>query len=473
MKIQFLGAAKTVTGSCFFLETSEVKILVDCGMFQGINSYTINKNPFPFNPSEIEYLLLTHAHMDHSGMIPRLVKEGFRGDIISTPATLDILKPMLLDSAHIQESDAAWLTRKALRSGGEPVEPLYTTPDVEKALRFFKRVPYRQIEHKGKGITFRFIDAGHILGSSSLELWFLGESRYESIPTSLRQDSPQKKKILFSGDIGKKGNPILNDPAIQSDANYIVIESTYGNRLHKKFDDTVNELAEAIKATFLRGGNVIIPAFAVGRTQDLLYVLNQLVREKKLYNINVYIDSPLAEEVTKAYLSHPELYDEDSKTFLNQNPPDGINVTFTHSVEESMALNKIKSQAIIIAGSGMCEGGRIQHHLKHNLWRHESSIIFTGFQAKGTLGRKIVDGSRIVPVLGENISVKARIYTLGGFSAHADQKELLEWLEEFKDHPEIFVVHGEEETALKFAELIKERFGFKTNVPDKGEIFEL
>ncbi|MCE5195314.1 MAG: MBL fold metallo-hydrolase [Nitrospiraceae bacterium] len=459
MKIQFLGAAKTVTGSCFFLETAETKILVDCGMFQGNNSHTTNKNPFSFNPSEIEYLLLTHAHMDHSGMIPKLVKEGFRGDIISTPATLDLVKPMLLDSAHIQESDAAWLTRKALRSGGEPVEPLYTTADVEEALKFFKGVPYRQIEHKGKGITFRFVDAGHILGSSSLELWF--------------QDSPQKKKILFSGDIGKKGNPIMHDPAITSDANYIVIESTYGNRLHRNFDDTVNELAEAIKTTFTRGGNVIIPAFAVGRTQDLLYVLNQLVREKRLYKINVYIDSPLAEEITKKYLSHPELYDEEAKSLLNQGLSDGIKITFTHSVEESMALNKIKSRAIIIAGSGMCEGGRVQHHLKHNLWRSESSVIFTGFQAKGTLGRKIVDGSRVVPVLGENIAVRARIYTLGGFSAHADQKELLEWLEEFKDHPEIFVVHGEEETALKFAELIKERFGFKTHVPDKGEIFEL
>jgi len=460
LKIQFIGGVRTVTGSCFYIRTSEIKMLVDCGMFQGEDSYGVNREPFLFNPSEVDYLFLTHAHIDHSGLIPRLVKDGFRGKIITTSATADLAELMLYDSAHIQETDAAWHTKKALRAGKELVLPLYTVDDVRRSIPFFERVPYGKIGHTGKGIKYRFLDAGHILGSGSLEVWF--------------QDGPKDKKIVFSGDIGRKGNPIINDPSLATEAEYVVMESTYGNRLHKGMPETIDELVEVIKATFKKNGNVIIPAFAIGRTQDLLYVLNRLVREGRLYKINVYIDSPLAEQATKTYLAHPECFDEEAKRILNAGSvADSIRLRFTGSVDESIALNKIKSHAIIIAGSGMCEGGRIGHHLKHNLWRPECSIIFSGFQARGTLGRRIVDKAGVVRVFGEEIAVKAGIYTLGGFSAHADQQGLLEWLSAFNDSPQVFVVHGEEETSLQFSELIKEKYGFVTHVPDKGEVFEL
>jgi len=460
VKIQFFGAARGVTGSCFSVRTSEINMLVDCGMFQGEGSYAMNREPFLFNPAEIDYLFLTHAHIDHSGLIPKLVRDGFKGKIVTTYATADLAEIMLYDSAHIQESDAESQTRRALREGRDPVLPLYTVDDVRASVPFFKKVSYGKIEHTGRGVNYRFLDAGHILGSGSLEMWL--------------QEGPKEKKIIFSGDIGRKGNPIINDPSLATEAMYIVMESTYGNRLHKGMAETIDELVEIIKVTFKKGGNVIIPAFAIGRTQDLLYVLNRLVREDRIYKINVYIDSPLAEQATKTYLAHPECFDEEAKKILSaQSVADSIRLKFTNSVEESMALNKIKSHAIIIAGSGMCEGGRIGHHLKHNLWRPECSIVFAGFQAKGTLGRRIVDKAKVVNIFGENIVVKAGVHTLGGFSAHADRDGLLDWLSAFNDGPKVFVVHGEEEACLSFSESIKEKYGFKTFVPSRGEIFDL
>jgi metallo-beta-lactamase family protein len=460
MKIQFVGGVRTVTGTCFHLGLPGFNMLLDCGMTQGGDDESSNREPFPFDPAGIDCMFLTHAHIDHSGRVPKLVKDGFRGKIITTSATADLVELMLYDSAHIQETDAAWLAKKALRAGREPVAPLYTVNDVKNTLPLIDRVPYGKLFHTGKGIKYRFLDAGHILGSGSLELWF--------------QDGPQEKKILFSGDIGKKGNPIINDPSVETEADYVVMESTYGNRLHKNMDETVNELLEAIKVTFKRGGNVIIPAFAIGRTQDILYVLNRLVREKRLSNINVYIDSPLAEKATMTYLAHPECFDEEAKRLLKGGIlENSIKLHFTHKIEESMALNRVKSNAVIIAGSGMCEGGRVRHHLKHNLWRPQCSIVFTGFQARGTLGRRIVDGAKSVAIFGEEIAVKASIHTLGGFSAHADQKELLDWLSSFRNKPEVFVVHGEEETSLAFADLIRERYGFVAHVPSRGETFQL
>jgi metallo-beta-lactamase family protein len=388
------------------------------------------------------------------------VRDGFKGRIVATTATADLVGFMLYDSAHIQESDAAWKTKKELRAGRPPASPLYTADDVKASLSLFTKVPYGKTGHTGRGLNYRFLDAGHILGSGSLELWF--------------QDSAEEKKILFSGDIGKRGNPILNDPSRESDADYVVMESTYGNRLHKGMKETVDELVEAIEVTFRRGGNVIIPAFAIGRTQDILYVLNRLVREKRLSQIHVYVDSPLAEKATETYLAHPECFDEEAKRLLSAaSLEDSIKLHFTHSVEESIALNRIRSGAIIIAGGGMCEGGRITHHLKHNLWRPECSVIFSGFQARGTLGRRIVDGARVVHIMGEEIAVRAGIYTLGGFSAHADRDELLEWLSAFRSSPRVFVVHGEAETSLAFAELVRERYNFTTVVPAKGESYEL
>jgi metallo-beta-lactamase family protein len=367
---------------------------------------------------------------------------------------------MLRDSAKIQESDAEWMTKKELRAGRKPVEPLYTVDDVERVMPLVAKVPYGQIVTAGHGIQYRFLDAGHILGSGSLELWLPRDGR--------------EKKVVFSGDIGRKGNPIINDPSLSSEADFVVMESTYGNRQHKNLDESVNELADAVQSTFQRNGNVLIPAFAIGRTQDLLYVLNRLVREGRLPRVTVYIDSPLAEEATKAYLAHPDCFDEEARRLMGRRKiGDALKVRFTSSVEESMAINKIRSRAVIIAGSGMCEGGRIRHHLKHNLWRHECSVIFVGFQAKGTLGRKIVDGEKSVMIFGEEIAVRAKVYTIGGFSAHADQKELLEWLSAFRNKPEVFVVHGEEETALLFADLVRQRYGFTVHVPVRGESFEL
>lgn len=460
MKLKFLGGARTVTGSCFYMECNNLKFLVECGMYQGEDAEEINKAAFDFNPEEIDYVFVTHAHLDHSGMLPRIVKEGFKGRIITTSATKDLLEIMLYDSAHIQESDTEWLTRKALRAGKPPVIPLYTTEDVRNVMPLIDIKKYGEIFHIGNGIKYRFLDAGHILGSGTLELWF--------------QDSLKEKKIVFSGDIGKKGNPIVKDPLNPVEADFIVMESTYGNRLHKPLKESIDELVDAVKTTIKRGGNVYIPSFAVGRAQDLLYILNNLVRKKRLYNINVYLDSPLAQEATQIYLSHPECFDEDAKKlFTTKDYNDSIKLHFVQSAQESMALNKIKSGIIVIAGSGMCEGGRIRHHLKHNLWRSECSVIFVGFQGKGTLGRKIVDGAKTVHILGEEIAVKASIYTINGFSAHADQAELIEWISFFKDSPEVFIVHGEEEVSMVFSSLVNERFGFKTYVPEKGEMFML
>jgi metallo-beta-lactamase family protein len=435
-----------------------MQFLVDCGMQQG--EAAENNASFAFQPSEIACLFLTHAHIDHSGLIPKLVREGFEGRIITTAATADLVNIMLHDSAHIQEKDAEWRNRKALRQGRDQVfEPLYTQKDVDDAMPFFVRKEYGETGHLGKGLRYTFLDAGHILGSATFELWY--------------QETANEKKIVFSGDIGKKGSPIIADPEYATSADYVVMESTYGNRRHKGTKESIDELVEAIKVTFKRGGNVVMPTFAVGRTQDLLYILDGLVREKRLPPLDVYVDSPLANEATKVYLAHPEDFGEDSRKLAQVIKGDALRLHFTASVEESQAINRMKSGAIIMAGSGMCEGGRVAHHLKHNLWRSECSVIFTGFQARGTLGRRIVDGASHVYVLGEEIAVRAMVYTINGFSAHADQKGLLEWLCSFENRPEVFIVHGEENVALEFENLVQEKLGLVTHVPRKGDSFDI
>jgi len=461
MNLRFLGAARTVTGSCYLMTNSGIKLLVDCGLVQGGgNSHDRNREPFEFDPKEIDLLLLTHAHLDHSGRIPLLVKGGFRGRIITTSATADLIGPMLHDSARIQMDDAERMARRAQRSGRTAPEPLYTTEDVERTLPLIDRADYGRTTDTGRGIRYQFVDAGHILGSASLELWF--------------PSGGKERKIVFSGDIGKKGTPIINDPTLETEADIVVMESTYGDRLHKNDQDTADELAEAISTTFAKKGNVVIPAFAIGRTQDILYLLNRLVREGKLPKLTVYIDSPLAEKATRIYLQHHELYDDEAKRLISGGTiGDAIDIRFTHSAEESMRLNKIQSKAVIVAGSGMCEGGRIRHHLKHNLWRPECSVVFVGFQAQGTLGRRIVDGAKDVLIWGEEIAVKARIWTIGGFSAHGDQNELLAWLSAFRSKPEVFVTHGEEQAALTFAELVRKQYGLTVRVPRMGESFDL
>lgn len=460
MKIQFFGAARTVTGSCTRLMYNGMSFLVDCGMHQGRNGREKNREPFPFSPGDINQVFLTHAHIDHSGLIPKLVKESYRGTIIATDATADIAGILLSDTAQIQEKDAEWMTKKLMRSGSdEVVEPLYTAEDVRAALRCFERKPYRTQERHAHGLLYRFYDAGHILGSGSLEMVYQGENG--------------AKKIIFSGDIGKRGNPIVADPQHAESADYVVMEATYGNRLHKPVAGSLDELVDAITSTFRRGGNVMIPAFAVGRTQDILYLLNKLVQDGRLKPLDVYVDSPLAKEATSIYLDHPELFDEDAAAALRKGIGKSLRLHFTKNTEESMAINRIRSGALIMAGSGMCDGGRIRHHFKHNLWRPECSVVFVGFQAEGTLGRDIVNGNKRVNILGEMIAVRARIFTIGGFSAHADQKELLDWLSSFANKPEVFIVHAEESTAMDFAELVRSKLGNTAHVPEKGEIFAI
>jgi len=437
-----------------------MQILVDCGIYQGKDADQINSRSFQFDPRQIQYLLLTHAHLDHSGLIPKLAKDGFKGRILTTSATAELAEVMLYDSAHIQEKDAEWLTKKLRRSGKDAVvEPLYTTEDVKNCLPFFDKKNYRTIENLNDTIRYRFIDAGHILGSGTLELWY--------------KDGDKEKKIVFSGDIGKNGNPIIKDPEHVTEADYVLTESTYGNRFHKGFDESIEELEQAVKETFRKGGNVLIPAFAVGRTQDVLYILNQLVKEGKLHDLDVYVDSPLADKATKIYMAHPEFFDAEAVDLFKFKSTEGMDLHFTTTVEESQKINKIKSGAIIIAGSGMCEGGRISHHFKHNIWRPECSVVFTGYQAAGTLGRRIVDGAKHAYILGEDIAIRSRVYTIGGFSAHADQGELIEWLAAFTNKPKVFIVHGEEKVSLEFEKIVQDKLGLSTYVPHLGEELEI
>jgi len=429
-------------------------------MYQGKNADEVNRQPFQFDPGQIDVLLLTHAHLDHSGLLPKLVADGFKGDIVATAGTAELVEIMLLDSAHIQERDAEWMTKKSFRAGKDQIyQPLYTEEDAKGVMPFVKKVNYMETLQLKSGVRYRFIDAGHILGSGSLEIWL--------------NNGDEEKKIVFSGDIGKNDNPIINDPQHIDNANYVVVESTYGNRLHRGIEESIEEMVQAIKNTFKKGGNVLIPAFSVGRTQDILYILNRLVKQDRLPKLNVYVDSPLADKATKIYMAHPEYFDAEALTAFKFRSNEGMNLHFTTSIEESQKINRIKSGAIIIAGSGMCDGGRIQHHFKHNIWRPECSIIFTGFQVKGTLGRHIIDGAKSARILGEEMAIRAKTYTIGGFSAHADQKELLEWLGTITNRPKTFVTHGEESVSLEFEKVIQEKLGLETYVPHKGEELEI
>ncbi len=441
MKIHFFGATKTVTGSCFLLEADGHQILIDCGFFQEYDKEYLNYEPFPFNPKKLNLVLLTHAHLDHSALIPKLIKEGLRCKILTTPATRDLLEIMLFDALKVQKNE----NHKQI---------LYDEEHVYKALKQTSTLPYHN-EFNFNGIRIKFFDAGHILGAATVEI------------------TVNSKKIIFSGDIGRTGYPILRDPEPPAEANYIVIESTYGNRLHKSLQESITELIQAINDTFKKGGNVIIPSFAIGRTQDLLYILNRSAKQGLLEPMDVYLDSPLAEEATKIYISHPELFDDEALREMRNPMRRSIRFHFTKSVEESKKLNGIKSHAIIIAGSGMCQGGRVAYHLSHNINREECSIVFVGFQAKGTLGRKIVNGEKEISIFGKKLPVRARIYTIGGFSAHADRNELLKWLEAVKTKPEIFLIHGEQEVIESFKQSIEEKYGLTCHVPERLSIYEL
>ncbi|HHV27470.1 MAG TPA: MBL fold metallo-hydrolase [Tissierellia bacterium] len=467
MEIKFLGAAKVVTGSNILITTDKYKILLDCGMFQGSEHLEkLNYEEFDYNPGDIDFLILSHAHIDHSGRIPKLVKEGFKGRIITTKATYDLCKIMLIDSANIQQSDVEWENRKRRRAGKPPISPLYSIEDAELSLKYFETYLYDQIIRINEDLIVRFKDAGHILGSSIIELWI--------------KEKKEFTKLVFSGDLGMPGRPIINDPEFIDSTDYLIIESTYGNRVHEDIKESTENLVNIINETVLRGGTVVIPSFAVGRTQELIYELNRYYEYEKsieeFMKIPIYIDSPMAVMATEAFKSNSNCFDEETKQLIlnGDNPFQFENLFYIKSQEESMRLNHYTFPKVIISSSGMCTGGRVRHHLKHNLWQGRNSVVFVGYQAEGTLGRKILDGIKKTKILGEDIVIEAEIHDLEGFSGHADQKVLLNWVDRFEKKPKkVFVVHGEEESSKVFANLIKKEFNIEVITPNIGDVFQI
>lgn len=467
MKLEFLGASKVVTGSSYLMHTEQAKILIDCGMFQGSKELeSLNSRAFSFDPKEIDFLLLTHAHIDHSGLIPKLVNEGFHGKIITTSATYDLCQIMLPDSGHIQESDVKWENQKRQRMGKPLLKPLYTAEDAHRSLKYFETHLYNQMITLSESISLRFRDAGHILGAAIIELWIA--------------EQESKTKFVFSGDLGMRQKPILNDPTLIDTADYVMIESTYGDRLHPSLKESAESMVDIINKTVARGGTVVIPSFAVSRTQDLIYELNRYYEHtediEQFMRIPIYVDSPMAVSATTVYKNNSDCFNEETKNLImsGDNPFEFENLHYVRSQEESMNLNRSNYPKVIISASGMCEAGRIRHHLKHNLWKAKNSVLFVGYQAEGTLGRRLKDGEKSVKLLNETISVQAEIYALDGFSGHADYEGLLYWFSGFKNKPKkVFVTHGEAEAALSLSQKLKERFGIDAIVPNLGDVVEL
>lgn len=467
MKIEFCGATTGVTGSCHKVSTSRYSILLDCGQFQGGKERDLlNYEDFPFDPKEIDGLVLSHAHIDHCGRIPLLVKRGFTGNIYCTKATADLLPIMLRDSGYIHEKEAEWKNKKAIEKGEEPVKPLYTVVDAERCLKYITPLPYDKNIEINDQMIVKFNDAGHILGSSIIEL-FINENGNE-------------KKLVFSGDLGMKHRPILKDPTFIKEADYVVMETTYGNRNHPENSMSIDDLVKNILKTTQRGGTVVIPSFAVGRTQEMIYELNKLYDNSpelysKLKNVKVYIDSPMATSATEVFKENPECFDKETRSYIERgdNPLDFKNLIFTKTTEDSKRLNTNKEPKIIISASGMCEAGRIRHHLRHNLADKKNTVIFVGYQAEYTLGRRLLEGAESVNLFGEEVPVNAEIVDLEGFSAHADRDALAEWISSFTSNPKVFLVHGEQEAKKDFAEYIKEKFGIKAVVIEKNSEFEL
>ena len=458
MKITFLGANHEVTGSCTLIEAAGQRFLIDCGMEQGKDVY--ENQPIPVAPGEIDWVLATHAHIDHTGMLPLLVRNGFRGKIYATNPTVELCGIMLRDSAHIQEFEAEWKNRKGQRSGAEPVEPMYTVQDAEAAMKLFVGKAYEQRFQLAPGIEARFVDVGHLLGSASIELWIT--------------EGETTTKLVFSGDIGNLDQPIIKDPAYIKEADYAFMESTYGDRSHGPKPDYVSELTKILQRTFDRGGNVVIPSFAVGRTQEMLYFIRE-IKEKGLVkghgNFPVYIDSPLAIEATRIFKdTDPDCFDADTRALLEKGIDPitfpGLRVTVTS--DESRMINADRVPKVILSASGMCEAGRIRHHLKHNLWRPECTILFVGYQAVGTLGRTLLEGATTVKLFGEPIEVQAELCQLTGMSGHADREGLLRWVNSFEQKPKrVFVMHGEDETEDHFVQTLTEQ-GFTACAPYNG-----
>ncbi|MEY8337331.1 MBL fold metallo-hydrolase [Lachnospiraceae bacterium 62-35] len=464
MKLTFIGADHEVTGSCHFLEVGETKILVDCGMEQGLNVY--ENAELPVSYSQIDYVLLTHAHIDHAGLLPLIYAKGFRGQVIATIATSDLCSIMLRDSAHIHEMEAEWKNRKARRAGGQEVKPLYTMADAMGVIRQFVPVAYGENKVLSDWVRVKFTDAGHLLGSASIEIWM--------------KEGDTEKKIVFSGDIGNKNKPIIRDPEYLDQADYVVMECTYGDRYHKKGVDHVPVLARIIQETLDRGGNVVIPAFAVGRTQELLYFIRHIKTNHMVTghdNFEVYVDSPLAVEATQIFSKNLlDCFDEETKALVEQgiNPISFRGLKLSITSEESKNINFDETPKVIISAAGMCDAGRIRHHLKHNLWRPECTVVFAGYQAVGTLGRSLIDGSPSVKIFGEVIDVRAHIEKMEGISGHADESGLIEWVSAFKEKPDkVFLVHGDDKVCDSFAAHLHDTYGFDTAAPFSGSSFDL
>ena len=463
MKIEFVGGAKSVTGSSYIIKDDDFTIMIDCGMFQGSKELKErNALDLIYNPGKIDSLILTHAHIDHSGLIPKLVKNGFYGNIYATQATADLCTIMLPDSAHIQEMDTKWINKKRKKLDLEPTEPLYTADDAVKSLSNFVPVNYGDTIQINPRVHIRFRDAGHILGSSFVEMWI--------------DEGDKKTKIVFSGDIGQKESAIIRDPDIVEDADILLLESTYGDRLHKSKEDTETEFISIINETHKGPGNIVIPSFAIERTQEIIYLLSKLFRSGKIPVIPVYIDSPLAISATEIFKKNSDCFDDEIKQIFSsgESPLDFPSLRFVRTTADSKKLNDEASGAIIISASGMCNAGRIKYHLMNNLYRPESSVVFVGYQADGTLGRRLVEGARQVRIYGEDVIVRAKIHTLGGFSAHADKNGLLEWAGKINNPKlRVFVIHGEGEASTSLADELRTRYGFTTHVPDWGEIVDL
>ncbi len=475
MKVTFLGAAETVTGSNFLVEGAGKKFLVDCGLHQGkFEEELLNDEPFDYDVNSIDFMLLTHAHIDHSGRIPKLYKDGYKNPIYATKATCDLCSIMLPDSGHIQETENEIKNKKRKRNGKKPIEPLYTVEDAENSIELFKEVEYDQIVDLAPGISARFNDAGHMLGSSIIEIWIT--------------ENNQTKKIVFSGDIGNNDIPLLSSPTMIESADYLIMESTYGDRLHLKNDQKANLFLDIVTETLDNGGTVVIPSFAVGRTQEILFELNKIKASKEkdetfkkeyetLMNAKVYVDSPLATSATEVFEKNMDLFKPEVQKFIKRgdNPLDFPGLNFTQSVDESKALNMSDEPCIIISASGMCDVGRIKHHLKHNIWNPKSTILFVGYQAPGTLGRRIVDGEKKVKILGEEFAVKARVEYIEGYSGHADQEGLLNFVYSFTSQmpKHIFLVHGEPNAQETLKGKIESTTGIGVTIAKYGEEYEL
>ena len=465
MRITFAGAAGgVVTGSCFVVEHRDKRFLVDCGMFQGSKELA-NRNygPFPFDPRSIDAVFLTHAHIDHSGLLPKLVRLGFDGPIYATPPTSDLLEIMLPDSAHIQETEVARKNRNAIRKGEPLITPIYTTEDAIKTCKLVQKVEPRTHFEPCEGLHVSYWPAGHMLGAASIVF-----------------DAAQDRgrvRVAFSGDLGGDGQALIVDPSEIPPPDYVVMESTYGDRTREKGEDRFERLGQIVRETFARGGNVIIPAFAIGRAQEVLYGLHRLIKRGDINPKQIFLDSPLAIEATEIFCNHIDRFDEEARRFAEMTeycPLYMRELALTRTPEESMAINRIKSGAVILSASGMCEAGRIKHHLKHNLWRENCSVVFVGYQAVGTLGRRILDGEPIVRIHGEPVKVRARIHSLDGFSAHGDQRELLDWAAKINPSPRAFyLVHGEEPARKAFAALLREKLNATVYLPTLDEEVEL